>query len=60
MWEIAIKKGAWISFDEEFLNTLKEAGFTEFPAQIQGAAKFEQIVNDNALHPIVAAQRGRR
>jgi len=47
MWEIAIKKGAWISFDEEFLNTLKEAGFTEFPAQIQGAAKFEQIVNDN-------------
>ena len=47
MWEIAIKKGAWISFDEEFLNTLKEAGFTDFPAQIQGAAKFEQIVNDN-------------
>jgi RecA/RadA recombinase len=47
MWEIAIKKGAWISFDEEFLNILKEAGFTDFPAQIQGSAKFEQMVNNN-------------
>ena len=28
MWEIAVKKGAWISFDEEFLTTVREAGFS--------------------------------
>lgn len=47
MWEIAVKKGAWISFDEDFLNTVKEAGFPDFPATIQGANKFEQLVNEN-------------
>lgn len=47
MWEIAIKKGAWISFDEEFLTAIKEAGFSDFPYQVQGVAKFEKLINEN-------------
>lgn len=47
MWEIAVKKGSWIIFDEEFIETLKEAGFADFPAKIQGAANFEAFVSEN-------------
>jgi RecA/RadA recombinase len=49
MWEIATKKGAWISFDEDFLASIKEAGFEDFPIQVQGAARFEKLINDNDL-----------
>lgn len=45
MWELAVKKGAWIVFDEELLSLLKESGIENFPAQIQGVAKFESLVN---------------
>lgn len=47
MWEIAQKKGAWISFDEDFVNGLKDFGFTDFPIQIQGVAKFEKMINED-------------
>jgi len=49
MWEIATKKGPWISFDEEFLASIKEAGFEDFPIQVQGAARFEKLINENDL-----------
>jgi hypothetical protein len=48
MWSFAEQKGAWINFDEDFLNILKEAGFTDFPDKIQGTAKFETLMNENA------------
>lgn len=47
MWELAVKKGAWIMFDEELLTLLKESGIEDFPAQIQGAPKFEALINGN-------------
>ena len=47
MWEIVTKKGAWISFDEEFIAAAKEAGFENLPNQIQGAAKFEKLINED-------------
>jgi hypothetical protein len=47
MWEIAQKKGAWISFDEDFVNGLKDFGFIDFPIQIQGVAKFEKMINED-------------
>jgi len=47
MWGFAEQKGAWINFDEDFLNILKEAGFNDFPEKIQGTAKFESLINEN-------------
>jgi RecA/RadA recombinase len=47
MWGFAEQKGAWINFDEDFLNILKEAGFNDFPEKIQGTAKFEYLINEN-------------
>jgi RecA/RadA recombinase len=47
MWEFAEQKGAWINFDQDFIEILREAGFTDFPEKIQGTAKFETIINDN-------------
>lgn len=47
MWELVQKRGAWLSFDEDFVNSLKEAGFESFPLQIQGAAKFERLINED-------------
>ena len=47
MWGFAEQKGAWIIFDEDFLNILKEAGFNDFPEKIQGTAKFESLINEN-------------
>jgi RecA/RadA recombinase len=47
MWEIANKKGAWISFDEEFLSLLNESNISGFPNQIQGTAKFEKMINED-------------
>jgi RecA/RadA recombinase len=47
MWNFAEQKGAWINFEEDFLNILKDAGFTDFPEKIQGSAKFENLMNDN-------------
>lgn len=47
MWNYAEQSGAWISFDQDFINVLKEAGFTEFPEKIHGVAKFESYINEN-------------
>jgi len=47
MWDFAEQKGAWINFDADFLNILKEAGFVDFPEKIQGTAKFETLINEN-------------
>jgi RecA/RadA recombinase len=47
MWGFAEQKGAWINFDEDFINILKDAGFTDFPEKIQGTAKFETLINEN-------------
>ncbi len=47
MWDFAEQKGAWINFDADFLNILKEAGFVDFPDKIQGTAKFETLINEN-------------
>lgn len=47
MWDFAEQKGAWINFDADFLNILKEAGFVDFPEKIQGTAKFEILINEN-------------
>lgn len=47
MWDFAEQKGAWINFDADFLNILKEAGFVDFPEKIQGTAKFEALINEN-------------
>lgn len=47
MWELAKRNKSWIVFDEELISLLKESGFDKFPAQIQGEAKFEAIVNEN-------------
>lgn len=47
MWGFAEQKGAWINFDEDFLNILKDAGFLDFPEKIQGTAKFESLINEN-------------
>lgn len=49
MWDLVIKKGAWLSFDEEFVNLAKESK-VDIPLQIQGAAKMEKFIleNDNA------------
>jgi len=47
IWDFAEQKGAWINFDADFINILKEAGFMDFPEKIQGTAKFESIINEN-------------
>jgi len=47
MWELASQKGAWISFDEDFIANIKDSGFKDFPNQVQGAAKFEKLIMDN-------------
>jgi len=47
MWELASQRGAWISFDEDFIANIKDSGFKDFPNQVQGAAKFEKLIMDN-------------
>jgi RecA/RadA recombinase len=47
MWDFAEQKGAWINFDQDFINILKDAGFVDFPEKIQGTAKFETLINEN-------------
>lgn len=47
MWGFAEQRGAWINFDQDFINILKEAGFIDFPEKIQGATKFETLINEN-------------
>lgn len=47
MWGFADQKGSWINFDQDFLNVIKDAGFSEFPEKIQGPAKFESLINSN-------------
>lgn len=47
MWGFAEQRGAWINFDQDFINILKEASFIDFPEKIQGAAKFEALINEN-------------
>ncbi len=43
----AVRNKAWITFSEDFLETLKEAGFVDFPTQVQGASKFEALIVEN-------------
>jgi RecA/RadA recombinase len=43
----AMRNKAWITFKEEFLETLKEAGFVDFPIQVQGSSKFEALIVEN-------------
>jgi hypothetical protein len=43
----AVRNKAWITFSEDFLETLKEAGFIDFPTQVQGASKFEALIVEN-------------
>jgi len=47
MWELATQRGAWISFDEDFIASIKDSGFEDFPNQVQGAAKFEKLIMEN-------------
>ena len=47
MWNFAEQKGAWIIFEDDFLNILKDAGFTDFPDKLQGAARFEALIAEN-------------
>jgi RecA/RadA recombinase len=47
MWDFAEQKGAWINFDQDFINILKDAGFVDFPEKIQGTGKFETLINEN-------------
>lgn len=47
MWELAVKKGAWIMFDEELMTVLKDAGIADFPTQVQGVAKLESLITES-------------
>ena len=45
-WGFIEQKGAWLSFDEEILKHLNEAGF-ELPEKIQGEQKLLDIIEKN-------------
>ena len=46
-WEFISQKGAWISFDEDFINLLKDNGF-ECPDKIQGESKLNSFLEENS------------
>lgn len=45
-WELAKKKGAWISFDSSLLEEVKDAGL-EMPEQVNGINKLYEFLEDN-------------
>tara|TARA_B100001093_G_C26860383_1_gene1029890 strand:+ start:3628 stop:4755 length:1128 start_codon:yes stop_codon:yes gene_type:complete len=46
-WEFISQKGAWISFDEDFILLLKDNGFN-CPDKIQGEAKLNLFLEENS------------
>ena len=46
LWSFLQKKGAWITFDEEFVDLLKENKF-DCPEKIQGENKLNLLLEDN-------------
>ena len=46
-WEFISQKGAWISFDEDFINLLKDNGF-DCPDKIQGESKLNSFLEENS------------
>ena len=47
LWSFLQKKGAWITFDEEFVELLKENGF-DCPEKIQGENRLNLLLEENA------------
>jgi len=45
-WEFITQKGAWISFDEDFIALLKENNF-ECPEKVHGEGKLNTLLEDN-------------
>ena len=45
-WEFITQKGAWISFDEDFITLLKENKF-ECPDKVHGENKLNALLEDN-------------
>ena len=45
-WEFISQKGAWISFDEDFVSLLKDNGF-ECPEKIQGENKLNSFLEED-------------
>ena len=43
IWEFAEKKGAWITFDIDFINTAKESG-VDVPEKVNGVNKLNELI----------------
>lgn len=45
-WNMVIKKGAWLSFEEDVVETAKKFG-VDLSSQIQGVPKLEALISEN-------------